>query len=163
MNIFLDMDGTITDLYGVKKWLYYLNQNDITPYQTAKPLVDIEVLNNLLHKVQRCGGKVYIITCASKGASRSYFRQIMKAKRQWLERHRIIYDSFIGLEYGTDKSEYLTQASDLLIDDLLDNLTQWQSKGGAIIDPIRDNLTQALRDMIRKEVVYNEFNTLYRY
>ena len=39
-TINFDMDGTFVDLYGVKNWLDYLINEDITPYKTAKPLVN---------------------------------------------------------------------------------------------------------------------------
>ena len=39
MKINLDMDGTITNLYGVQNWLDYLIAEDVTPYAIAKPLL----------------------------------------------------------------------------------------------------------------------------
>ena len=41
-EIWLDMDGTIADLYGVDNWLEYLEAEDEKPYRIAKPLVNME-------------------------------------------------------------------------------------------------------------------------
>ena len=39
MRIWLDMDGTIADLYAVENWLPMLQAHNPTPYEQAKPLV----------------------------------------------------------------------------------------------------------------------------
>ena len=41
-EIWLDMDGTIVDLYGVDNWLEYIKAEDEKPYKIAKPLVNME-------------------------------------------------------------------------------------------------------------------------
>ena len=46
--IFLDMDGTIADLYGVPDWLNLLRSYDPSPYIQARPLVDMEQLKKKL-------------------------------------------------------------------------------------------------------------------
>ena len=38
-KIWLDMDGTFVDLYGVENWLPMLRAEETTPYEIAKPLV----------------------------------------------------------------------------------------------------------------------------
>ena len=43
-EIVFDLDGSIVDLYGVPNWLEKIRAYDPTPYQTAKPLVDMAEL-----------------------------------------------------------------------------------------------------------------------
>lgn len=53
--IYMDMDGTIANLYGVNGWLDMIINNDETPYRVAEPMVRMNVLarvlNNLIRKV----------------------------------------------------------------------------------------------------------------
>ncbi len=51
--ICFDMDGTIADLYNVPNWLERLQAEDATPYLEAKPLWDMECLNNILMRLIR--------------------------------------------------------------------------------------------------------------
>ena len=37
-TIYFDMDGTLANFYGVENWLDYLENEDTTPYEIAKPL-----------------------------------------------------------------------------------------------------------------------------
>ena len=41
MTIYLDMDGTIADLYGVEDWLKKLRAEDSSPYEEAEPMCDL--------------------------------------------------------------------------------------------------------------------------
>ena len=50
MKIWFDMDGTIANLYGVDGWLSALNAFDPSPYEIAKPLVNLSfVAFQILH------------------------------------------------------------------------------------------------------------------
>ena len=62
MTIWFDMDGTIANLYAVENWLEYLQDEDTKPYAEAKPLVNMARLAKALHKVQRNGYKIGIIS-----------------------------------------------------------------------------------------------------
>ena len=43
-----DMDGTIADLYGVENWLSLLRAENPLPYEIAKPLYDMDELEQIL-------------------------------------------------------------------------------------------------------------------
>ena len=49
--IVFDMDGTIADFYGVEGWLDDLYASNPRPYEIAKPLVDMTILNKLLEPI----------------------------------------------------------------------------------------------------------------
>ena len=66
MKIWLDMDGTIADLYAVEGWLDMLRAYDPTPYAKAKPLVNMSLLATLLNNRQKEGFKICIVSALSK-------------------------------------------------------------------------------------------------
>ena len=66
MKIWFDMDGTIANLYGVDGWLSALNTFDPSPYEIAKPLYDMDTLNELLDLLRGMGWKVVVTTWLSK-------------------------------------------------------------------------------------------------
>ena len=61
MTIWFDMDGTIADLYGVKNWLPMLIDEDPTPYEIARPLVNLSRLARYLNRLQKKGFEIGII------------------------------------------------------------------------------------------------------
>lgn len=65
-EINFDMDGTIANLYGVENWLDYLMAKDTTPYEVAKPLVNLSSLARILNRLQRNGYTIGIISWLAK-------------------------------------------------------------------------------------------------
>ena len=57
-RICLDMDGTFVDLYGVENWLSMLRAEETTPYEIAKPLVNLSLMARYLNKLQKNKGEV---------------------------------------------------------------------------------------------------------
>ena len=53
--IYFDMDGTIADLYGYQNWESKLRQEDVTPYRECQPLVDMNILNQVLTSLTKFG------------------------------------------------------------------------------------------------------------
>ena len=51
MKIWLDMDGTIADLYAVDNWLDMLRAYDATPYVKAKPMTGITITFSSLRTI----------------------------------------------------------------------------------------------------------------
>ena len=65
-TIYFDMDGTIANLYGVEGWLNYLINKDTTPYEVAKPMVNMNSLARLLNNLQKKGYEIGIVSWLSK-------------------------------------------------------------------------------------------------
>ena len=65
-TIWLDMDGTLADLYGVKDWLPKLRAYDPSPYRLAAPLVNMAALARILNNRRKLGYRVCIISALSK-------------------------------------------------------------------------------------------------
>ena len=86
-TIWLDMDGTLADLYGVPNWLTKLRAYDATPYKVAAPLVHMAGLARILNNRQRKGYRVCIISALSREPTPEYDAAVMEAKRAWLDKH----------------------------------------------------------------------------
>lgn len=86
MKIWFDMDGTIADLYGVNGWLDMLIAYDETPYAVAKPLVNLNTLAKLIHKAQRNGFEVCIVSALSKNSTPAYDEKVKTAKNGMAEK-----------------------------------------------------------------------------
>ena len=124
MNIWFDMDGTIADLYGVENWLEKLLNSDPAPYAAAKPLLNLSRLARLLHKAQRNGYEIGIISWTSKSGTAEYNRAVEAAKREWLACHlpSVEWNEIKVVAYGTPKSSV---GNGILFDDEEPNRTEW--------------------------------------
>ncbi len=123
-QINFDMDGTIADFYGVEGWLDYLMAGDIYPYQTAKPLVNMSALARQLHRLQRCGYEINIISWTSRGGSEFFNRRVELAKKCWLMHHMpsVYFDHIHIIPYGTPKENF---GEGILFDDEQHNRENW--------------------------------------
>ena len=137
--IYLDMDGTIADLYGVPDWLTYLiDHEDEYPYQVANPMVDMMLLDDLIRIIQSMGIKVGVISWASKGASDEYKKAVANAKREWLSKYLPSINEVHIVAYGSPKANHAKVKSNaVLIDDDRKVRNRWDSerKSRKSIDP----------------------------
>ena len=124
MNIAFDMDGTIADLYGVENWLDMIKAESARPYEIAKPLGNMQLIARLLHKAQKLGHKVGIISWTARGGSASYNKKVSEAKQKWLSAHlsSVKFDFIHIVEYGTPKH---TLSDGILFDDEKPNRDIW--------------------------------------
>lgn len=123
--IYLDCDGTWVDLYGVKGWLEDLINHNPRPYIEAKPLVNLSSLAKIIHKLQKKGYKVGIISWLAKNSNEEFDKKVTKAKLNWLKKHipSVIWDEIHIVPYGTPKS---TCGNGFLFDDELKNREEWK-------------------------------------
>ena len=141
--IYFDMDGTIADLYGVSGWLADLEAENVRPYAEAKPLLNLSLLARYIHKAQRMGYTVGVISWLSKCGSDSYNEAVTVAKREWLAKHlpSVECDEIHIVKYGTPKSTCRTCPGILFVDEQR-NLDEWGA--GAVI---ASNLLEILRNL----------------
>lgn len=123
-EINFDMDGTFVDLYGVENWLDYLMASDTTPYEVAKPLVNLSSLARLINRLQRNGYKVNVISWLSKTTDTEYNERVATAKLEWLAKHlpSVKWDKINIVTYGTPKQ---TLGCGILFDDEEPNRNAW--------------------------------------
>ena len=126
-KIYFDMDGTIADLYADPNWLPKLRAYDPTPYANAQPLVNMSRLARLLHKAQRNGYTIGIISWLSKNPNPAYDQAVTLAKLEWLARHlpSVEWDEIHIVAYGTPKSTVADTVGGILFDDEEQNRAEW--------------------------------------
>ena len=123
-KIWFDMDGTIANLYADPEWLAKLRASDPTPYQTAKPMVNMSLLARYLHKAQAKGYEVGIVSWLSKDSDKEYDLAVSGAKIEWLRKHlpSVEWNEIKIVAYGTPKHEL---CEGILFDDELYNRLAW--------------------------------------
>ena len=122
------MDGTIADLYAVDNWLEKLRSADPTPYLLAKPLVNLSRLARYIHRAQRYGYKIAVVSWLSKDSTAEYDEKVSTAKLNWLKKHlpSVDFDEIAIVAYGTPKSTVIPKARNgILFDDEEQNLAEW--------------------------------------
>ena len=138
MRIWFDMDGTLADLYSVENWLPRLRAYDPAPYAEAKPMLRLCSLAKVLNRLSREGVEIGVISWLSRDPDPAYGEAVAAAKREWLARHMpsVKWDAILIVPHGTPKSEAVKiQPHDILFDDELPNIQEWEEKGGWGFDP----------------------------
>lgn len=141
--IYFDMDGTIADLYGVEGWLDDLIAENTRPYAEAKPLLNLSLLARYIHKAQKMGYIVGVISWLSKSGTPEYNKAVTEVKKEWLAKHlpSVEWDEIHIVKYGTPKST-CRSCPGILFDDEQRNLDEWGA--GAVI---ASNLLEILRNL----------------
>lgn len=142
-----DMDGTIVDLYSVNGWLQDLRSENPRPYKEAKPLVNMEELNNLIKKFKEKGFKIIVTTWLSMGSSKEYDHAVRKAKKEWLKEQNFNYDEIHLIKYGTTKADCTRKKGgfQILIDDNEKVRKGWHL--GATINA-KENIVEQLQTIL---------------
>ena len=124
LKINFDLDGTIANLYAVEGWLKMLRAYDPTPYAQAKPMLNMSAFARLLHKAQRLGYEICVISWLSKNSTPEYDMAVTQAKLQWLQNHlpSVEWNEIHIVAYGTPKQ---TIRGGVLFDDEEHNRNMW--------------------------------------
>lgn len=126
--IWLDMDGTIADLYGVEGWLDDLIAFRTRPYELAKDLYNTLDLLEVLLELKAKGYKIGIISWGSKANNLDYDREVKKVKIQWLKDRVLdmVLDEIIVTPYGICKADTCSKyGKGILVDDEEQNRNAW--------------------------------------
>ena len=144
-TIYFDMDGTLANFYGVENWLEYLENEDTTPYAIARPLFNFSVFARLLHKLQKNGYKIGIVSWLSKCGSTAYNTAVTSVKLAWLEKHlpSVEWDEIKIVNYGTPKSTVVNDVEGYLFDDEKRNRDEWGKNSFDV-----KNIIEILRDFL---------------
>lgn len=135
--IYLDMDGTIADLYGIPGWLEYLQTGSTIPYTAARPLYDTGILCAALKST---GLHIGVISWTAKDGDTAYNRAVELAKREWLHKYLPIVQEVHIVEYGTPKHTVATHNRAILVDDNKAVRDAWNI--GRTIDATHNIITQ---------------------
>lgn len=146
--IWLDMDGTIADLYGVDGWLDDLMAHNERPYREAKELYDTVDLLETLSDLKDKGYKIGIISWLSKCPSDDFDKRVIKAKKEWLKKTYLdlLLDEIIITAYGVKKANTCRRFGyGILVDDEQQNRDAWDL--GKTINAT-ENILKQLRDLL---------------
>ena len=148
MTLVFDMDGTICNLEAVPNWIYKLRTEDVSPYQEAKPLYDMNELRITLVLLKAVGFRIEVVTWRSKFESQEYADAVTKAKMDWLDRYNFPYDDVHIVPYGHPKDKCTCHLGgyQILIDDREDVRESWTL--GGTIDATK-NIHSILKDILR--------------
>lgn len=146
-TLVFDMDGTIADLYGVENWLEDLRSENPRPYEVARPMYDMEILNALLEMFKASGWKIVVTTWLAKGSTADYDRLVREAKLAWLEKYAFPYDEIHLVKYGTTKANCTRKRGgfQVLVDDNEKVRKGWNL--GSVIDA-NENIIEKLIDLL---------------
>lgn len=144
-KIYFDCDGTFVDLYGVENWLEYLISSNPYPYMVAKPLVNLSHMARLIHKAQKEGYKVGIISWLSKNSTKEYDELVTIAKKQWLKKHlpSVEFNEIHIVKYGTSKASL---GKGILFDDEQKNRNEWNKLSGKAYNV--ENMLETLKEIL---------------
>lgn len=131
LKINFDLDGTIANLYAVEGWLKMLRGYDPSPYIQAKPMLNMSAFARLLHKAQRLGYEIVVLSWLSKNSTADYDMAVTQAKIEWLRNHlpSVEWNEIIIVPYGTPKHEL---SNGILFDDEEHNRNIW---GAGALEP----------------------------
>lgn len=123
-KICFDLDGTIANLYAVENWLHMLRAYDATPYRKAEPMLNMSAFARLLHKAQKLGYEIVVISWLSKEPTQEYDNAVTEAKLEWLTNHlpSVEWNEIHIVAYGTPKHEL---CEGILFDDEEPNRNAW--------------------------------------
>ena len=127
-NVYLDMDGTIADLYNEKNWLEDLIAERTTPFENAKPITTESVLLNLFPQSRY---EIKILSMTPKNATKEYCDRVEKAKDEWLDKYFPNIKTRIYKPYGDNKN--LKNSNDAILID--DNKTIRENYKGLALNP----------------------------
>jgi len=146
-TIWLDMDGTIIDLYADPNWLKRIEDEDVSLYEEAKPLINIKDFKKCCKKLQDKGYKIGIISYLPWEASKKYKKAVKKAKENYLKNYfsDITFDE-VHIEDYTVPKHSLASKGDCIFDDDIKNRKDWD-KGRAFTEK---NIIEKLKKLYLK-------------
>jgi hypothetical protein len=146
--LWLDMDGTIADLYGVRGWLEDLRAFRTRPYAKAKPIYPNADLMLALADLRTNGWHIGVISWGSKCGNPEYDKAVEFVKKEWLYDNCIadFLDKIIVTAYGVRKADTCRKYGfGILADDEEQNRKDWDL--GGTIDA-NENLIKALKALV---------------
>lgn len=161
--IWLDMDGTFVDFYGVQGWLEYLMKNDTTPYEIAEPIYNVLDLLEVLVELKAKGYNIGIVSWSSKARDVDFDRLVEEAKKKWLFNRcfDLVIDKFIVTQYGVCKADTCRKyGNGVLVDDEEQNRKAWDL--GATIDANKNiikELWKLVKQGLTKQPLWITINT----
>ena len=143
-KICFDLDGTLANLYAVEGWLDMLRGCDPTPYKVAEPMLNMSAFARLLHKAQRLGYEIVVLSWLAKNSTAEYDNAVTIAKLEWLKIHlpSVEWNEIHIVPYGTPKQMFCKNPLDVLFDDEEHNRNNWTGRAYDV-----QNIMEILREI----------------
>ena len=111
--VYLDMDGTIADLYGISDWLGKLRREEKNLFLSCNAFITEEDLFKIFPPELF---DIRILSMTPKGASEEYCKRVVYEKNVWLDLFFPRITKRIYLKYGNNKN-LKNSKNHILIDD----------------------------------------------
>lgn len=112
-KVYLDMDGTIADLYGINNWLPRLQNEDSTIFLECRPLITEDTLLKIFPTSHY---EIIILSMTPKNATKEYCNGVAAQKNQWLDKYFPSISKRIFKKYGNNKN-LKNSINAILVDD----------------------------------------------
>lgn len=112
-KVYLDMDGTIANLYAIDQWLTRLRNEDTTIFLECAQMITQEELFKIFPQEQY---EIVILTMTPMNCSKEYHNQVIDQKNAWLDKLFPQLTKRIFLKYGHNKN-LKNSANAILVDD----------------------------------------------
>lgn len=149
--IWLDMDGTIADLYGVNGWLDDLQNQSVRPYAMAKLMYNMLDLLTVFAELKILGYNIGVISWGAKNSNKAYDCKVAETKKAWIVKNDLdlLIDKVIVTPYGVCKADTCrAYGVGILVDDEKQNRDAWDL--GDTIDANKDIL-KALWGLVKED------------
>lgn len=128
-KVYLDMDGTIANLYGIENWLPRLKSNDESIFLECAPIISEK---ELLNHFPTDKYEISILSMTPLGASAEYCKNVENQKNLWLDKFFPSLKKRIYKPYGHNKN-LKNSASAILVDDSEPIRNSWK---GIALNPV---------------------------
>jgi len=99
--VYLDMDGTIANLYEQPNWLQDLTKGNIRPFAKAQPMITEQELLSIYPKDQY---ELRVCSMTPKNATKDYCERVARAKDKWLDKYFPTITHRVYMKYGNNKN-----------------------------------------------------------
>lgn len=99
--VYLDMDGTIANLYNEPNWLNDLINEKTKPFDNAKPMITEKELLSIYPQDKY---ELRVCSMTPKNARKSYCKKVEKAKDKWLDKYFPTITHRVYMKYGNNKN-----------------------------------------------------------
>ena len=155
VKIWMDLDGTVYDLYNVNNWEPRLRAEDPTVFEDGDFIGDYDRFISICNKLVLIGVQFGVITWLSMQSSVEYEIECTEVKRSWVKKFMPFVTEFNAQSYGTPKQNAIQKRAKImyLLDDNKEICEMWKTeKMRKSINVNRDGLTtiEALEKIYRE-------------
>lgn len=128
-TLFLDMDGTVCDLYGKTNWLWFIMAEQRGLFENLKPLVNIDELTRICKQLIEKDWIINIISWTPKNVTNEYIRCVEEEKKRWVSKFMPYVENVYILDYGVSKqsAKYKGSSVEVLVDDNKEVCEKWNT------------------------------------